>query len=361
MSDNILPAFAFLGKMTNTITNNDFWGILQTDLQSKILVSNEENVSLNYKKINLLHQSIYLQEEITNQLSFNNNQLEIINSQLSELNYMISSKIYSEECEKISREVIYNIKKIDEQLEQETDKIFVAIQANFLLRMIESNQISTASFNQFSDKEYFDTVIKSVISKIEQLTNEEKTEIEGFLDVYTYAIDLREQLKSTKNEKVINKPDIIQRMEKPANNNTLEDKIKEIQYLNNSRLFESIDNENKYNELIQKYRICETVINIYLEKHPLLKEDYPVLHYEETEAEIVDYNYIMERCNSFIETEKKKYFEESQEDTEEKTFYKIRKSQKRRKIKKIIKAIIIIIIFFIVLYILYMLSKIECK
>ena len=359
MSNNVLPAFAFLGKMTNTITNNDFWGILQTDLQSKILVSNEENVSLNYKKTNLLHQSIYLQEEIINQLAFNNNQLEIINSQLSQLNYMISSKIHSEECEKISREVIYNIKKIDEQLEHEKDRIFVAIQANFLLKMIEINQISTASFNQISDKEYFDTVIKSVISKIEQLTNEEKTEIEGFLDVYTYAIDLREQLKSTKNEKVINRPESLHRMEKPANNNTLEAKIKEIVYLNNSRLFESIDNENKYNELIQKYKICETVINMYLEKHPLLQEDYPILNYEETEPEIVDYNYILERCNSFIETEKKKYLEESKVDTEDQTFNKIRNSQKRRKNKKILKTIIITIIIFIVLFIIYMLSKIE--
>lgn len=353
MSDNVLPAFAFLGKMTNTITNNDFWGILQTDLQSKILVSNEENVSLNYKKTNLLHQSIYLQEEIINQLAFNNNQLEIINSQLSQLNYMISSKIHSEECEKISREVIYNIKKIDEQLEHEKDRIFVAIQANFLLKMIEINQISTASFNQISDKEYFDTVIKSVISKIEQLTDEEKKEIEGFLDVYTYTIDLREQLKSTKNEKVINRPESLHRMEKPANGNTLEDKIKEIEYLNNVRLFESIDNENKYNELIQKYKICETVINMYLEKHPLLQEDYPILNYEETEPEIVDYNYILERCNSFIESEKVRYIEkQNKEKIEEQYFKKIKKNQNKQNVKRIIRVLIILGILGFIIYIL---------
>ncbi len=353
MSDNVLPAFAFLGKMTNTITNNDFWGILQTDLQSKILVSNEENVRLNYKKTNLLHQSIYLQEEIINQLTFNNNQLEIINSQLSQLNYMISSKIHSEECEKISREVIYNIKKIDEQLEHEKDRIFVAIQANFLLKMIEINQISTASFNQISDKEYFDTVIKSVISKIEQLTDEEKKEIEGFLDVYTYAIDLREQLKSTKNEKVINRTESLHRMEKPANGNTLEDKIKEIEYLNNVRLFESIDNENKYNELIQKYKICETVINLYLEKHPLLQEDYPILNYEETEPEIVDYNYILERCNSFIESEKVRYIEkQNKEKIEEQNFIKIKKNQNKQNVKRIIRVLIILGILGFIIYIL---------
>ena len=51
-------------------------------------------------------------------------------------------------------EKVYFKRKIDEQLEHEKDRIFVAIQANFLLKMIEINQISTASFNQISDKEY---------------------------------------------------------------------------------------------------------------------------------------------------------------------------------------------------------------
>ncbi|MBO4858465.1 MAG: hypothetical protein J5527_08115 [Treponema sp.] len=120
MPNLVLPAMAFLGKMTNTFSNNEFFEILQTDLQARILMINENNLNINYKKENLLRQSVFLQDASLYQLSLNNYELKMINSQLSELNYMISSKINDEQCEKTAREVVYNIKKIDEQLEKRT-------------------------------------------------------------------------------------------------------------------------------------------------------------------------------------------------------------------------------------------------
>ncbi|MBO4858464.1 MAG: hypothetical protein J5527_08110 [Treponema sp.] len=214
--------------------------------------------------------------------------------------------------------------------------------------MIDNNHISTASFNQIADKEYFDTVMKNVVSKIEKLNDEEKAEIEGFLGVYTYAIELIEQLKSIKNEKVINLPENIVRMEKPTPGDSLEAKIEEIKFSNNERLFESIENEKKYKELIEKYKICEPAVNMYLSTHPLLKNNYNCLNYIESEQQIVDYNYIMERCNVFIESEKNKYAEAKQKEKYQDEYEKaiISKFKKKNRFKNFIKVFIVLILIF---------------
>ena len=86
------------------ISSDDFWGLIQTDLQRKNLYVNATNLHVNYSNNLLLRGQLSLTQESVSQLS-------LINEQLSQLNEIIAKKTSQEERENFARELIYNIKK----------------------------------------------------------------------------------------------------------------------------------------------------------------------------------------------------------------------------------------------------------
>lgn len=155
------------------ISSDDFWGLIQTDLQRKNLYVNATNLHVNYSNNLLLRGQLSLTQESVSQLS-------LINEQLSQLNEIIAKKTSQEERENFARELIYNIKKVDSALAVNTDKTFVSFEARSLIYLIESNHISTASFTQIQDKEYFEEILNNLKQKADDISPEDQKDLEGF-------------------------------------------------------------------------------------------------------------------------------------------------------------------------------------
>ena len=97
-----------------------------------------------------------------------------------------------------------------------------------------------------------------------------------------------------------------------------------------------------------------------MQSYSFLKNSYNTLEYTEAETQIVDYIYIKERCDSFIESEKSKYSEEQKkEELEEQEFARAKKSQKRQENKKILKVFFISLLIISALIIFFFLAKNE--
>lgn len=348
----LLPSVAFFGKLTGTLSSDECFNLIQTDLLADNLEANNEILSVTNQNSRMLQKNSYFMEIINNQLTEANHQLYEINYKLSGISQLLESQINNEQYRNEALENIYKIKKITDDLETKSDKIAIAIRAYTLLQIIYNNNITTSTFNTISDKQYFDSVVESLETKISSLSDEGQKEIEGFIKVYSYTQELITKLEDARNIKVINLPENISEIPECFNEDTLEEKINKIKYSSNKSLLESINYEKIYSELIGKYRICETVINKYLNEHPDLLEEYSLLNYIEKETEIVDYNYVIERCNLFIKYEKEKYEKELIENQLENKNY--RNYKKRNGLKKILKTILFIILGIAILVIIYL-------
>ncbi len=114
---------------------------------------------------------------------------------------MFTCKIEEEVAEKAYRDFIFEIKKADEDLSQESDKKYMALEAETLLEFINQYGISTHSFNQIQDKEYFSKIIENLQKKVSAVSESDRAEANKFVAYYFYIWDLileREKLEYIK-------------------------------------------------------------------------------------------------------------------------------------------------------------------
>lgn len=342
VNNNTIPKFALGMSLLGGIDNISFWGLMHTDLLQKNLAVNWANLGIN------LQNNFLLQEQLSQFFTVNENvkeaisQLYEINSQLGQLNKIISKKIAREERENFARELAYNLNKIDLKLNRENDKSYVEFQAKSLLSLIKANKITTATFTEIPDKEYFEDVVSRLNKKTGIITSDEKENLVGFIDVYTYALSLFKDLENFFKQKhffksYFNVPDGFSMPEKPKVPEILEceedikfesDSIYELstfsahlrKYINSSEelpeFFEKfftqkkeyetnllkwqcfypiVEINNKRNEIAhnqetfknleEKIECCSAIINKYLEVHPDFEKEYPKLNLDFSEFE----------------------------------------------------------------------------
>lgn len=200
-SNNRLPAMAFWMNAFGSVSNLELWNILQTDLLHKNLYVNKTNLYLNYHNNAILKAQTF--------------QLDNINSQLQELKNIIVSQASNEERENHARELIYNIRKFNDSLAESSDKIYISYEATALLEMIKQHEISTASFPQIADKEYFDSLFSELKQKSDGISEDEKLELEGFVSVYMYTLELIKEFEKLHRIKLIHFPESVESVEKP--------------------------------------------------------------------------------------------------------------------------------------------------
>ncbi|MCI6663332.1 MAG: hypothetical protein MSL09_03825 [Spirochaetia bacterium] len=300
-------------------------------MQRKNLYVNATNLHVNYSNNLLLRGQLSLTQESVSQLS-------LINEQLSQLNEIIAKKTSQEERENFTRELIYNIKKVDSALAVNTDKTFVSFEARSLIYLIESNHISTASFTQIQDKEYFEEILNNLKQKADDISPEDQKDLEGFFSIYQYALSLIDEYKAERHFKAVNVPDNFDMVkEEPicdpilncekefedeidnkyttlsmfsknlrsyiSSTEQLPDffdkyfQIKKDYELNHLKWFmykaliDAHTNQDKLDNIVLKIQCCTSLINKYLDMHPDLKKDYPKIPFD-VETENIDFNEI---------------------------------------------------------------------
>lgn len=331
ITNNFVPSFALGMNLLGAIDSTDFYGIIQNDLQRKNLYVNATNLHINYSNNLLLREQLSLAQESTSQLFS-------INNQLCQLNEIIAKKASQEERENFARELIYNIKKIDSALAANSDKSFVSFEAKSLIYLIESNHISTASFTQIQDKEYFEEILDKLKQKAEDISLEEQKDLESFVSIYQYGLLLIEEYKAERHLKAINVPDNFEvikdepiydpilnceeEFEDEIDNqfktlgmfsNNLRNyitstdqlqeffekffQIKKDYVLNHLRwsmykeLYDAYTNQDKMSDVSSKIQCCIALIDKYLDMHPDLIKDYPKITID-MGIENIDYNEI---------------------------------------------------------------------
>lgn len=331
ITNNFVPSFALGMNLLGAIDSTDFYGIIQNDLQRKNLYVNATNLHIDYSNNLLLREQLSLAQESTSQLFS-------INNQLCQLNEIIAKKASQEERENFARELIYNIKKIDSALAANSDKSFVSFEAKSLIYLIESNHISTASFTQIQDKEYFEEILDKLKQKAEDISLEEQKDLESFVSIYQYGLLLIEEYKAERHLKAINVPDNFEvikdepiydpilnceeEFEDEIDNqfktlgmfsNNLRNyitstdqlqeffekffQIKKDYVLNHLRwsmykeLYDAYTNQDKMSDVSSKIQCCIALIDKYLDMHPDLIKDYPKITID-MGIENIDYNEI---------------------------------------------------------------------
>lgn len=344
ISDNSVPAYAVGMSLIGGLSSTDFWGIIQTDLQRKNLVVNTANLQVNYSNNLLMREQLALAHESASQLYS-------INNQLSQLNEIIAKKASLDERENFARELIYNIKKMDSALSANNDKSFVSFEAKSLIYLIDSNHISTASFTQIQDKEYFEEILNNLKKKADDISPEDQKDLEGFVSIYTYGLSLIDEYKAVRHLKAINVPEGFEVIEEEPKRDPILDCQKEFEdeidnqykmlgmFSNNLRnyisstdqlpeffekffkakkdytlnylkwakykdLMDAYVNQDRMSGVASKIQCCSELINKYLDMHPDLIKDYPKISIDMA-TETIDYNEITKDFEPKYQSEEK--------------------------------------------------------
>ena len=276
--------------LTDSIYNLEFWSRIQADIQERNLQVNTENLYLNY-------QNNWLLQQQTQQLDCQTRQLNSIEAQLQELQNIINSKYDDDKRENFSREVIYNIKKMSDSLANYEDNVFIFFEATSLLEIIRQNEISTTSFTQIQDKEYFDKILVNLESKAKDISENDKNDLENFISLYLYARELEKEVSDLKQERIelVNFPENLEEIgevEKPKMPEILEIK-EELEY----EIENQGENFSIFSKNITKFIKSPSKLQEFFEEFFKTKKNY--------EKEMLHYNYIG-TLKSFYEDSLKK-------------------------------------------------------
>ena len=310
------------------------------DIDTKKLLATKRNAFLLQEVKETLQQGfIGLSQQIDYQISY-------LGLQLESFSNLVIKKISNDERENFARDVIFNLKKINESLSQKKDKKFIALEAKKLLSQIDTFKINTQSFTQIQDKEYFLSTLESIQVKYNDIPDDEKKEIENFYDVYFSVKAGLKKLEEIEKIKLANFPEKIEEKEKPNWDGILLIEGELLQELKNpyrtlelrgpqlknfiSKVDELPDLFEKFFDAKQKYTIqnyeytvyqeikklqekaklyaefltnlqkCINASNDYIQKNPAFAESYSRFDFDELEAKIVDYESLQ------TEAEKKK-------------------------------------------------------
>ena len=342
-TDKTLPSFALITNAIGVSDSFDFWQIIQSDLQRK-------NLAVNYASLTEIHTNNLLLKETLSFTQESTSYLNSLNNQLEQLNTIISRQAETEEIENFAKELIYNIKKIDIKLASNNDNMFVSFEANMLLFLLANNGISTSSFRQISDKEYFEEVVDSLKAKVKNLLTNEKKDLESFLSIYKYCSILIEDYKKKKHSKTVNVPDNFASPQKPERDPILdceeeleyefsnctnvlgsfsynikkyipntdelpsffekfykakkEYDIAELKYSVYKELSEVVENQTEHAELTEKITYCISLIDTFLEQHPEFSTDFPRLTIN-MEYELIDYVEVTKSYETMLEQKNK--------------------------------------------------------
>ena len=220
-----------------------------------------------------------------------------IEAQLQELQNIINSKYDDDKRENFSREVIYNIKKMSDSLANYEDNVFIFFEATSLLEIIRQNEISTTSFTQIQDKEYFDKILVNLESKAKDISENDKNDLENFISLYLYARELEKEVSDLKQERIelVNFPENLEEIgevEKPKMPEILEIK-EELEY----EIENQGENFSIFSKNITKFIKSPSKLQEFFEEFFKTKKNY--------EKEMLHYNYIG-TLKSFYEDSLKK-------------------------------------------------------
>ena len=110
--------------------------------------------------------------------------------------------------------MIFNMNKFSKKLSESKDNVYIALESRILLSIIKANEISTSTFSQISDKEYFDLTLEGLQKLADGISEDESKSLDGFLLVYEYAKGMLEKVSGMENVKVLNCPGELKRVEK---------------------------------------------------------------------------------------------------------------------------------------------------
>lgn len=184
----------------------------------------ETNLDVNAKKLLATKRSNFLLQEIreTLQLGFSGlsqqigYQIASLSLQLKDFSNLVNQKILNEERENFARDMIFNLKKINDSLSKKSDKKYIALEAKNLLSEIDNFKINTQSFTQIQDKEYYDSIIESLKEKYGAISEEEKEEIDNFEEVYLSSKAGLKTLEEIEKITLKNFPEKLETKEKPV-------------------------------------------------------------------------------------------------------------------------------------------------
>lgn len=156
----------------------------------------------------LLKNQIHISDEMSSKLYDNNNILYDIESQLETLFYYIQKKEAKEEYQNFAKDLIYKIKKKDEEIDKIEDKFFAFYKRSELFVAIQRENLTSEVFTEISDKEYFDKVQTTIWRKIHSIDETEFQNIFSLFKELTLFIGTAKKiLKEIKDyKKIINIP-----------------------------------------------------------------------------------------------------------------------------------------------------------
>ena len=340
VSDKMIPVTAFFGKMLGIISKETFWSIIKVDLLHRNLVANTANLYMNYQNNLVLRENQYT--------------LDSINTQISELKKIIMEQADIEKRENFARDMIFNMNKFSRKLSESKDNVYIALESRILLSVIKANEISTSTFSQISDKEYFDSTLEGLQKMSACISDEESKCLEGFLTAYEIASELIEKVSGLENVKVLNgpetlktagkknvpeilqiEPELHEEIESPSPNlsrysNILRNYISDVNELDSlfekffsakkeyelntiesgftSLIIDAMEKEKKYTDFTNATDECLKAINLYLDKHPEIQTHYSKLSYDENkkECKTIDCNALMTDCQEKLKRENEK-------------------------------------------------------
>ncbi len=239
-----------------------FFEALQVNLQKRQLELQKTNLKITAQN-NIILRGIY---ESNLKIS---NELNNIHSEIKSLKDIIENKEMKEEKENIAKEIIFNLKIENKNINKSNDKLFVYYASNLLLQVIQENNLTTRDFNSIEDKEYFLEIKEALENQVKLLTDNEKKEVELFCEYYMISKELENEINS---DKFLNNRYMIEL----ENINLIKPEKSEILELEESLINASLYGE--INEKLQKYiknheEIPDFLENIFLKEKRKYEEE----------------------------------------------------------------------------------------
>lgn len=323
IASNSFQTVAFLRDAVAGISDLKFLNALQYDLQKEAVYIHWQNNAL----------------------------LQNIATQVADFKNLVLTQANQQQQENYARELIYTIKKFDAALAKNKDAVYISSEAKLLLAIINQNDISTASFQQIQDKEYFDNLIEDLAQKRDAVSAEEKEEADVFLAAYFCATQLAQELQQVEPIKLQNCPAEVTLPQMPDRPEILEienelqaeieSPYKEFSFYNHKKLttyipssnelgnlFErfyaekkqyeqallrynmagklkayiddTLAKEKQYEEIAKKFQVLNSAANRYLAQHPEFKESYPPIAFSEAAPKEIDFFQIEKENNEAL-------------------------------------------------------------
>ena len=223
-------------KIMNYIYNRELYSISES--LNRLSTINVLNLLENQRSNFLLNNQIQISDRISTELSENNEYLSDIENQLGLIFEYLNKNENKEKYQNFAKDLIYKIKKEDEEIDKVIDdKILAFYKRSELFLRIQSANLTSELFTEFSDKEYFDNIMSTIWKKIENVDNEEFKKLLSFLKELCLFINIStEFFDRFKNyKKIINIPNDFKSVQDP--------KLPEI--LNSEYFIYNIKNEIK--------------------------------------------------------------------------------------------------------------------